>query len=54
MRIPAMALHPSPRIEWLKDGLPDLDGLRQRGETFDLTMLTAVWMHLDGEQRRRA
>jgi SAM-dependent methyltransferase len=54
MRIPAMALHPSPRIEWLKDSLPDLDGLRQRGETFDLTMLTAVWMHLDGEQRRRA
>jgi hypothetical protein len=28
--------------------------LRQRGETFDLMMLTAVWMHLDGEQRRRA
>jgi hypothetical protein len=49
-----MALHPSPRIEWLKDSLPDLDGLRQRGETFDLAMLTAVWMHLDGEQRRRA
>ncbi len=54
MRIPAMALHPSPRIEWLNDSLPDLAGLRARGETFDLVMLTAVWMHLDEAQRRRA
>ncbi len=54
MRIPAMALHPSPRIEWLNDSLPDLAGLRTRGETFDLVMLTAVWMHLDEAQRRRA
>lgn len=54
MRIPAMALHPSPRIEWLNDSLPDLAGLRTRSETFDLVMLTAVWMHLDQAQRRRA
>jgi protein-L-isoaspartate O-methyltransferase len=42
MRIPAMALHPSPRIEWLNDSLPELAALRARGETFDLVMLTAV------------
>jgi SAM-dependent methyltransferase len=54
MRIPAMALHPSPRIEWLDDSLPDLAVLRTRGETFDLVMLTAVWMHLDEAQRSRA
>src|ERR1700716_3400918 len=24
MRLPAMSLHPSPLIEWLNDGLPDL------------------------------
>jgi SAM-dependent methyltransferase len=54
MRIPAMALHPSPAIEWLNDSLPDLALLRTRGETFDLVMLTAVWMHLDEGQRRRA
>src|ERR1700730_13567040 len=54
MRIPAMALHPSPLIEWLNDSLPDLAVLRTRGETFDLVMLTAVWMHLDEGQRRRA
>jgi SAM-dependent methyltransferase len=54
MRLPAMALHPSPQIEWLNDSLPDLALLCTRGEQFDLVMLTAVWMHLDEEQRRRA
>jgi SAM-dependent methyltransferase len=54
MRVPAMALHPSPRIEWLNDSLPDLAIMRARGETFDLVMLTAVWMHLDQAQRRQA
>jgi SAM-dependent methyltransferase len=54
MRIPAMALHPSPRIEWLDDSLPDLTVLRGRGERFDLAMLTAVWMHLDEAGRMRA
>lgn len=54
MRIPAMALHQSPRIEWLDDSLPDLAVLRERGERFDLVMLTALWMHLDAAQRIRA
>jgi SAM-dependent methyltransferase len=54
MRIPAMALHPSPRIEWLNDSLPDLADLLARGEKFDVVMLTAVWMHLDTQQRRNA
>ena len=54
MRVPAMALHPSPRIDWLDDSLPDLAALRARNETFDLVMLTAVWMHLDEAQRRQA
>jgi SAM-dependent methyltransferase len=49
-----MALHPSPRIEWLDDNLPDLGVLLARGEKFDVVMLTAVWMHLDAAQRRRA
>jgi len=54
MRLPAMALHPSPLIEWLDDSLPDLTRVTSRGERFDLVMLTAVWMHLDAPQRRRA
>jgi SAM-dependent methyltransferase len=54
LRLPAMALHPSPQIEWLDDSLPDLAVLLARGERFDVIMLTAVWMHLDAQQRRRA
>jgi SAM-dependent methyltransferase len=54
LRIPATALHPSPLIEWLNDSLPDLTGLLARGERFDVVMLTAVWMHLDPQQRQRA
>lgn len=54
MRAHAMRLHPSPRIEWLDDSLPDLPMLSARGATFDLVMMTAVWMHLDDDQRCRA
>jgi SAM-dependent methyltransferase len=54
LRLPAMALHPSPQIEWLNDSLPELALVRTRGERFDLVMLTAVWMHLDAQQRQRA
>jgi SAM-dependent methyltransferase len=52
-RVRAAALHVSERIEWLDDSLPELCLLRARGDTFDVVMLTAVWMHLDGEQRAR-
>lgn len=54
LRARAMALHPSPRIIWLDDHLPDLRVLSARAEAFDVVMLTAVWMHLDADQRRRA
>jgi len=50
----ARVLHPSPRIEWLDDSLPDLAALLARRETFDVVMLSAVWMHLDAPQRDRA
>ena len=51
MRLPAMALHPSRRIDWLNDSLPDLATLRARGETFDLVMLDCG---LDASRRRTA
>lgn len=54
LRTAAIALHPSPLIAWLDDSLPDLAVLRGRQERFDLVMLTAVWMHLDAEQRGAA
>jgi hypothetical protein len=49
-----MELHSSPRIEWVDDSLPDLLLLRSRKKPFGLAMLTAVWMHLDEDERRRA
>ncbi|MFI4994796.1 MAG: class I SAM-dependent methyltransferase [Hyphomicrobiales bacterium] len=54
LRISARTLHPSSLIEWLDDSLPDLSFLTTRGETFDVVMLTGVWMHLDERQRRQA
>jgi SAM-dependent methyltransferase len=54
LRSRAAALHPSPHITWLDDGLPDLAQVSALGTAFDVVMLTAVWMHLDLEQRRRA
>jgi SAM-dependent methyltransferase len=54
LRAHAQTLHASPAIEWLDDSLPDLATVRARGGAFDLVMLTAVWMHLDEEQRRKA
>ena len=54
LRLRAKALHPSAKIQWLDDSLPDLVHLHGRGEIFDVVMLTAVWMHLNDQQRRRA
>lgn len=54
LRLPAMALHPSPGIEWLDDSLPSLSATRARGQRYDLVMLTAVWMHLDDAEREIA
>lgn len=53
-RIAGTDLHPLSDIEWLDDSLPELAVLRSRARTFDLVMLTAVWMHLDEHERRRA
>jgi SAM-dependent methyltransferase len=48
-----MKLHPSTRITWLNDALPDLERTLQRGEVFDRVILCAVWQHLsDGERAR--
>jgi SAM-dependent methyltransferase len=54
LRQAGMRDHPNPNIEWLDDSLPDLAQLMARRETFDLVMISAVWAHLDHEQRGRA
>jgi hypothetical protein len=38
----------------LDDSLPELARVIARRELFDVVMLSAVWMHLDETQRRRA
>ena len=53
-RAAGMELHRLPQIEWIDDSLPELALVRSRKLTFDLVMLTAVWMHLDEDERRRA
>jgi SAM-dependent methyltransferase len=54
LREPGRVLHPSPHIEWIDDGLPDLATLAGLAAAFDVVMLTAVWMHLDAQERQRA
>ncbi|MDP1966746.1 MAG: class I SAM-dependent methyltransferase, partial [Reyranella sp.] len=58
MRAHGQRLHSSPAIEWLDDSLPELAQVRarvqNRGERFDLVMMTAVWMHLNEAERLRA
>ena len=47
------AQHSAWPIAWIDDALPDLDIVRGLGRTFDLVLLTGVWMHLDLAQRQR-
>ncbi|MDQ1813529.1 class I SAM-dependent methyltransferase [Massilia sp. CCM 9210] len=54
MRSQALALHGSQPIHWLSDSLPDLAQVRRLGLTFDLILLSAVWMHVPPAARARA
>lgn len=47
-------VHAAHKIKWLDDGLPDLEKVFDLERRFDLVLLTAVWMHLDKDQRRPA
>ena len=51
LRIGAAKLHLEPEIEWLDDILPDLPHVMARGESFDLILMHAVWMHLTKAER---
>ena len=54
MRTQARELHPSTRIHWLSDSLPELAQVRRLGLTFDFILLSAVWMHVLPAARARA
>ncbi|MFD0857310.1 class I SAM-dependent methyltransferase [Actinomadura adrarensis] len=53
MRMRAQRLHPSERITWVNDALPDLQRLSET-PPFDAILLSAVWMHLDEQERPSA
>lgn len=54
LRAAGTELHPSTRIAWLSDTLPDLERTRARGEAFDRVILCAVWHYLGEGERARA
>ncbi|MBA2949576.1 class I SAM-dependent methyltransferase [Streptomyces himalayensis] len=51
LREVAQQQHPSENVSWAEDSLPELSRL---DETFDLALLSAVWMHLPLAERGRA
>src|SRR5262249_17923613 len=55
-RLPTGRREPAPIPAYRMDRhvLPELPRVLQRGETFDLVLLSAVWQHLDGQQRHLA
>jgi SAM-dependent methyltransferase len=54
LRAHGQRLHRTPNLTWIDDCLPGLARLRAAGAIFDLTMATAVWMHLDEAERAAA
>ncbi|MFD7881624.1 class I SAM-dependent methyltransferase [Streptomyces bauhiniae] len=53
LRAHGQRIHADSGIDWVDDVLPDLTLSRHTGR-FDAVFATAVWMHLDAEERRHA
>lgn len=54
MRQAAAKLHPAPSVRWVHDSLPKLDHTVRSGLSFDVILLSGVWMHVPPGQRPRA
>ncbi|MCG5531564.1 methyltransferase domain-containing protein [Halorhodospira halochloris] len=54
LRQEAQRRHPDERISWLGDSLPDLAAVHRLGTSFDVILLSAVWMHVPPNERSRA
>ena len=54
MRAAAASLHDNPAINWIDDRLPALGAVSRSGLSFDLILLSAVWMHVPASDRPRA
>jgi SAM-dependent methyltransferase len=44
-------IHAGSGIRWIDDMLPELRVVAALGEIYDLVLMTAVWMHLDADER---
>lgn len=54
LRREGQQLHVALPIHWIDDHLPSLKVLRRTKRRFEVLLLTAVWMHLDREEREIA
>jgi SAM-dependent methyltransferase len=54
MNAEGQRLHPAPAIRWVVDTLPGLGRIIHLGLSFDLILLSAVWMHIAPVDRARA
>jgi SAM-dependent methyltransferase len=54
MRREGRSRHPEPAIRWIDDRLPDLIHLHRLGLSYDVILLSAVWMHVPPAVRARA
>ncbi|MDE0624725.1 MAG: class I SAM-dependent methyltransferase [Bryobacterales bacterium] len=54
MRRVAKMLHPTASVRWVHDSLPKLDYTVRSGLSFDVILLSGVWMHVPPGQRPRA
>lgn len=53
-RMLGASAHPHSNIIWLDDTLPNLSNTLALNQTFDLILLSAVWMHLTTLERKTA
>ena len=51
MRREGRARHGGAQIHWLDDRLPRLEKVYEQNESFDLILLSAVWMHVQPDER---
>lgn len=54
MRQAAASLHADVDVRWTADRLPDLTSVLRTGLSFDVILMSAVWMHLPEVDRPRA
>lgn len=51
MRAEASRIHPEASVRWVSDALPELSTVTQSGVSFNVILLSAVWMHVAPSER---